>query len=432
MPFDPTVPIRRRIAVIGGGISGLGAAHFLAEDAEVTLFEAGTSLGGHARTVMAGVSGGQPVDTGFIVFNQANYPLLTALFDRLEVPVVKSNMSFAASLRGGAMEYGLENLRAVFSQRRNMVNPKFLGMIRDILRFNAKALDAAVDRNQPLGEFLRQLGTGDWFRDYYLLPLSGAIWSTPPEQVMHFPAQALIQFFENHALLNHTGQHQWYTVQGGSAQYVARLEADLRRRGVRLRVGAPVRSVQRFADRVEIKPAGGGWEVFDEVILATHSDDSLRLLADPSPQEAGALGAVRYQPNQITLHADASVMPRRRACWSSWNYTEGPAARQGQIDLTYWMNKLQPIPANDPMFVTLNTRRPIRENLIYDQVTLRHPVYDLAALQAQREVARFNGKNRTWFCGAWMKNGFHEDGLSSAADVARAIQARAPAGVAAE
>ena len=194
MPFDPTVPIRRRIAVIGGGISGLGAAHFLAEDAEVTLFEAGTSLGGHARTVMAGMSGGQPVDTGFIVFNQANYPLLTALFDRLEVPVVKSNMSFAASLRGGAMEYGLENLRAVFSQRRNMVNPKFLGMIRDILRFNAKALDAAVDRNQPLGEFLRQLGTGDWFRDYYLLPLSGAIWSTPPEQVMHVPAQALIQF----------------------------------------------------------------------------------------------------------------------------------------------------------------------------------------------------------------------------------------------
>lgn len=432
MPLDPNASRRRKIAVIGGGISGLGAAQFLGDDAEVTLFEAGPKLGGHARTVLAGQSGRQPVDTGFIVFNHANYPLLTDLFDRLDVPVTKSNMSFAASLRGGDLEYGLESLQAVFSQRRNMFNPKFLGMIRDIVRFNAKALGAAHDRYQPLGDFLKQMGTGDWFRDYYLLPLSGAIWSTPPEQIMHFPAQALIQFFENHALLHHSGQHQWYTVEGGSTQYVARLEADLRRRGVSLRTDAPVQSVQRFADRVEVKSAGHGWERFDEVILATHSDDSLRLLADPSPREAGALGAVRYQPNDITLHADASVMPRRRACWSSWNYTEGPLARDGQIDLTYWMNKLQPIPANDPMFVTLNTRRPIREELIYDQVTLRHPVYDLAALEGQRKVQGFNGANRTWFCGAWMKNGFHEDGLSSAADVARQILAQSPAAVAAE
>ena len=273
---------------------------------------------------------------------------------------------------------------------------------------------------------------GDWFRDYYLLPLSGAIWSTPPEQIMRFPARALIQFFENHALLHHSGQHQWYTVQGGSVEYVRRLEASLRRRLVDLRIGAPVRAVRRFSDHVELRVAGGGWEVFDELVLATHSDDSLALLADPATEEARALGAIGYQPNEITLHADPRAMPRRRGCWSSWNYTEGRSARDGKIDLTYWMNKLQPIPANDPMFVTLNARKPIRDELIYDQVTLRHPVYDQAALRAQGEVAGFNGARRTWFCGAWMRNGFHEDGLASAADVADRILARPDVMVAAE
>lgn len=433
MPFDPTTMHRRNIAVIGGGISGMGAAHFLSGDNRVTLFEAGARLGGHARTIVAGRNGDQPVDTGFIVFNYANYPLLADLFDDLDVPVAKSNMSFAASLRGGEMEYGLENLKAVFSQRRNMFNSKFLGMIRDILRFNARALDAARDKTLPLGAFLEELGTGDWFRDYYLLPLSGAIWSTPPDQIMNFPAQALIQFFENHALLHHTGQHQWYTVEGGSVEYVLRLQAHLGRNGVSLRTGTPVQAVRRMRDGVEVKSEGGGWERFDEVVFATHSDDTLRLLADPSPREIAALGAIKYQPNDITLHADAHVMPRRKACWSSWNYTECAGARDGRIDLTYWMNKLQPIPANDPMFVTLNSRRPIREELIYDQVTLRHPVYDLGALKAQGDVASFNGTNRTWFCGAWMKSGFHEDGLSSAADVAELMAARAPlVGVAAE
>lgn len=431
MPLDAHSPYRRRIAVIGGGISGMGAAHFLANDAEVTLFEAGPRLGGHARTVLAGQGGRQPVDTGFIVFNHANYPRLVELFSQLEVPVVESNMSFAASLRGGEMEYGLESLSAVFSQRRNMFNPKFLGMIRDILRFNARALDSATDRHQPLGDFLDEMRLGEWFRDYYLLPLSGAIWSTPPEQILQFPAQALIQFFENHALLSHSGQHKWYTVEGGSVEYVRRLEASLRRRLVRLRTGTPVQAVRRFPDRVEIATAQGR-ESFDEVVMATHSDDSLALLADPAPEEARALGAIGYQPNEITLHADPRVMPERRGCWSSWNYTEGAEGRDGPIDLTYWMNKLQPIPANDPMFVTLNARKPIREELIYDQVTLRHPVYDLGALQAQGAVAAFNGARRTWFCGAWMKNGFHEDGLASAADVADRILARSQLMMAAE
>lgn len=424
MPFEARPSPRRTIAVIGGGISGMGAAHMLGDHHAVTLIEAEPRLGGHARTRLAGKSGQQPVDTGFIVFNYANYPLLTSLFAQLDVPVAKSDMSFSASLRGGAMEYGLRDLRAVFAQRRNMVNPRFLNMIRDIMKFNARALDVARDDTLTLGEFLDRLGTGAWFRDYYLLPLSGAIWSTPAEKILDFPANALIRFFENHALLSHTGQHQWYTVKGGSVEYVNRLAADLKRKSVSLRTGTPVAGVRRVPAGVEVRMQGGDWERFDEVVFATHSDDTLRLLSDPRATEQAALSQVAYQPNRVVLHSDTSLMPRRRACWSSWNYTEAPGKKMNTIDLTYWMNCLQPIPEHDPLFVTLNTTRDIREELIHDEVVLRHPVFDVAALAAQRRIAAMNGTNGTWFCGAWMKNGFHEDGLSSAADVAGAILAR--------
>lgn len=423
MPFEASPRLPRRIAVIGGGISGMGAALMLAEQHNVTLFEAEPRLGGHARTVIAGKRGDQPVDTGFIVFNYANYPLMADLFARFDVPVVKSDMTFSASLRGGAMEYGLRDLSAIFAQKRNALNPRFIGMLRDILKFNRRAVQDSHDRSLPLGEFLKQLGTGDWFRDYYLLPLSGAIWSTPTDKILDFPAHALIRFFENHALLSHTGQHQWYTVQGGSVEYVRRVEAGLRAEGAELRPGCPVQAVRRDATGVQIK-AGGDWEHFDEVVFATHSDDSLRLLADPSDAERASLSKIAYQPNRVVLHSDASVMPTRKVCWSAWNYTETARKEMNQIDLTYWMNCLQPIPKDDPLFVTLNTTRPIREEAIHDEVILRHPVYDLTALEGQREVAAMNGTNSTWFCGAWMKNGFHEDGLSSAADVARALLAK--------
>lgn len=425
MPFEARRATPRNIAVIGGGISGMGAAHMVGDQHRVTLFEAEPRLGGHARTRLAGRNGDQPVDTGFIVFNYANYPLLTDLFARLDVPVTKSDMSFSASLKGGAMEYGLRDLRAVFAQKRNALNPKFLGMIRDIMKFNARALDAAHDPSVSLGDFLDELGTGDWFRDYYLLPLSGAIWSTPTERILEFPAYALIRFFENHALLSHTGQHQWYTVDGGSLEYVSRLGSAMREQGVEMRLGAGVAGVRRLPEGVEVRTEGGEWEKFDDVIFATHSDDTLRLLTDARPDERAALGKVAYQPNRVVLHADASIMPKRRACWASWNYTETARKDMNAIDLTYWMNCLQPtIPEDDPMFVTLNSTRPIRDDLIYDEVTLRHPVFDLGALEAQREIKAMNGTSGTWFCGAWMKNGFHEDGLASAADVAGAILAR--------
>ncbi|NCQ22843.1 MAG: cyclopropane-fatty-acyl-phospholipid synthase [Rhodobacteraceae bacterium CG17_big_fil_post_rev_8_21_14_2_50_63_15] len=424
MPFEASAAARKKIAVIGAGISGMGAAERLSGRHDVVLMEAEPRLGGHARTVLAGKRGDRPVDTGFIVFNYATYPHLTDLFARLDVPVVKSTMSFGASFRGGALEYGLEGAGAFFGQRRNLINPLFWGMLRDIFRFNAGALEAAAEPGLTIGGLVEKMRLGRHFRDYYLRPFSGAIWSTPVEKILDFPAHALVTFFKNHGLLAYDEQHQWYTVEGGSVAYVTRLERALRDKGVEIRLGAPVAGARRQLSGVEIRARGGDWEFFDEVVFATHSDDALRLLSDPDAEERGTLGAVAYQPNDITLHADASLMPKRRAVWSSWNYTEARVKREGQIDLTYWMNSLQPIPEDDPHFVTLNTTRTIREDLIYDQVTLRHPVYDLAALDAQGRVRAGNGRRNTWFCGAWMRHGFHEDGLASGLEVAEAILGR--------
>ncbi len=433
MPFESGTAVPRKIAVIGAGISGMGAAHALAKDHQVVLFEAENRLGGHARTKMAGRNGDKFVDTGFIVFNYANYPNLTKLFDHLNVPVTKSNMSFGASFAGGKLEYGLASANAVFAQRRNIANPKFLRMIADILKFNAKGLAAAQDdEGLAIGGLLKKLRLSDYFRDHYLLPFSGAIWSTPKEKILDFPAYAMMKFFDNHALLGATGQHQWYTVDGGSQQYVSRLGEDMVQRGVNVRLGAGIDAVRRTQDGAEVKSHGADWEHFDEVVFATHSDDTLTMLADATAVEKSVLGAVRYQPNRIVLHSDTSIMPKRRQVWSSWIYTEDAQRTDTEINLTYWMNSLQPWLKDEDIMVTLNTNRPIREELIWDEVNLRHPVYDLEAIAAQKAAAAMNGSNRTWFCGAWMKNGFHEDGLSSALDVVHSLNALDRLKVAAE
>ncbi|MEL6682250.1 MAG: FAD-dependent oxidoreductase [Pseudomonadota bacterium] len=424
MPFETSTALPRKIAVIGAGISGMGAAHALAKDHRVVLFEAENRLGGHARTKMAGRNGDQVVDTGFIVFNYANYPNLTKLFEHLDVPVVKSNMSFGASFSGGQFEYALSNLDALFAQRRNIISPRFYRMLRDITRFNRHGLAISkADETLTIGGLLKALDLGDFFRDHYLLPFSGAIWSTPKEKIMDFPAYALMRFFDNHALLGVTGQHQWYTVQGGSREYVSRLASDMLQRGIDMRLGTGVQAVRRSPLGAEIKTYGGTWEAFDEVVFATHSDDTLKMLTDATSVERSVLGAVRYQPNRIVLHSDTSIMPKRKQVWSSWIYTEDQTSNSQEIDLTYWMNSLQPWLKSEDIMVTLNSNRPIREEMIWDEVTLRHPVYDLEALAAQEAVVAMNGSNRTWFCGAWMKNGFHEDGLASALDVVHALNA---------
>ena len=431
MPFEERGAAAKRIAVIGGGISGMGAAYFLSENHHVVLFEAENRLGGHARTVVAGKNGDQPVDTGFIVFNDKNYPNLQGLFRALNVPTAPSNMSFGVSARGGRLEYALNSVDTIFAQRRRFVDPRFLRMIRDMLRFNKRA-ESTVRPGMTIGGLVDELRLGTWFREYYLTPFSGAIWSTPTSQILDFPAHALVQFFKNHDLLDWVEDPQWYTVRGGSAEYVSRLGVAMMQRGVDVRLKAATQGVRRTQFGVEVRTLNGEWEQFDEIVLATHSDDTLKLLSDASGVERTALSAIRYQPNRAVLHCDPQVMPKNRKVWASWSYVDTGKDRNAPIDLSYWMNSLQPIPDEDPMFVTLNREAPIRDELIYDEATFRHPIYDAAAIAAQDTVRAINGQNRTWFCGAWMKNGFHEDGLSSAIDVVEGIEVGAEFGLAAQ
>jgi len=432
MPFENIQADNRRIAIIGGGISGMGAAYELRNSENVVLFESSSQLGGHARTVLAGKSGNMPVDTGFLVYNDVNYPHLTNLFGELEVPTIPSDMSFGASIDGGWLEYGVLAPKAIIAQKRNILRPKFLGMIRDILKFNKLANKSHIDPNITIGSLIKNWELGDWFRDYYLTPFTGAIWSTPVTQILDFPALPMIKFMKNHALLGTGGQHDWRTVKGGSREYVRRLEGMLLKAGVEIRLSTSVNSVRRVDGGVEVKVASGEYEPFDEVIFATHSDTTLGMLSDPNAIEKKSLDAIKYQSNTMVLHADTSIMPKRKAAWASWVYTEDKDKKSDRIDLTYWINRLQSLPEDDPCFVTLNTQRVIKPHLIYDECVFYHPVFNLAALQGQHSLAELNGKNSTWFCGAWMRNGFHEDGLATGIEVARRIMARSSTMLAAE
>ncbi|MDA9185899.1 FAD-dependent oxidoreductase [Planktomarina sp.] len=432
MPFENIQADKRRIAIIGGGVSGLGAAYALRRSENVILFEAGVKLGGHARTVLAGKNGNRPVDTGFLVYNNVNYPHLTKLFDELAVPTIPSDMSFGASIDGGWLEYGILAPKAIIAQKRNIFRPKFLGMMRDILKFNKLANKSLIDSNITIGNLIKDWGLGDWFRDYYLTPFTGAIWSTPITKILDFPALPMIKFMKNHALLGTGSQHDWRTVNGGSCEYVHRVENKLRESGVEIRLSTAVTSVRRVDSGVEVKAAGGIYEYFDEVIFATHSDITLGMLSDPTEIERSSLNSIKYQSNKMVLHADTSIMPKRKAAWASWVYTEEKNRKSDHIDLTYWINRLQSLPEDDPCFVTLNTQRPIKPNLIYDECVFYHPVFDLAALQGQRILADSNGANSTWFCGAWMRNGFHEDGLATGMEVARGILDQSSSMIAAE
>lgn len=398
----------------------MACAWLLSRHHQVTLFETESRLGGHARTVLAGKRGDQPVDTGFIVFNHVNYPHLSAMFRDLDVPVTKSDMSFGVSLDGGRVEYALRSGNALFGQRRNIVDPRFHLMIRDILRFNAGAeTEVAAAPDLTIAALIERMGLGARFREHYLYPFCGAIWSTPDQDIGKFPARALVRFMRNHGLLARGQHHQWWTVEGGSVRYVARLTAALLRAGVDLRPATPVRAVTRHDGTVILNAAGAQPEVFDHVILASHADQALAMLTDADDAERGALSAIRFQPNHAVLHADPCVMPRRRRCWSSWISRSDAGA--ASVGVTYWMNRLQNIPDDDPLFVTLNRHDGIDPALIYDKVTFRHPVFDLAALEAQARIATMQGYRNTWFAGAWLRNGFHEDGFASALRIARRL-----------
>ncbi|CUK27504.1 protoporphyrinogen oxidase [Cognatishimia activa] len=419
--FDQSNQPRKRIAIVGAGISGLSAAYYLSAQHDVTVYEAEARLGGHARTVLAGKNGDQPVDTGFIVFNYATYPYLTKLFRELDVPVMQSEMSFAASIDDGNLEYGCNTLSALIAQKRNLLRPKFYKMVMDILRFGRNAEASAKDDTMTVRDLTQELGLGTWFTENYLMPMSGAIWSTPVDEVDQFPAKSLVQFFRNHALLAGMRQHQWWTVKGGSIEYVKRLGAAIEARGGELRLATPVQSVRRDGLSVQVTEVRGGLSDFDEIIFACHSDQARTILGEGATEaESEALSNITYQPNTAVLHCDESQMPKRRKAWASWVYR----SQKGRIGVTYWMNRLQGIPESDPLFVTLNPASEIAESKIYDTVEFAHPIFDQAALKAQKQIREMQGQNRTWFAGAWNRHGFHEDGIASAMRIVRAINDR--------
>jgi len=425
----------RRIAVIGSGISGLAAAHALAPQARVTLFEAGRHFGGHSHTVdvrLEGVVHG--VDTGFLVFNHRTYPQLVALFKRLGVETAPSDMSFSVQVPQQRLEWSGSDLNAVFAQRRNLLRPRFLGMLAQILSFNklctgiAEAGEEAA-MAEPIEDFLDRHGFGSAFRDWYLLPMLGCIWSCPTDQMLRFPVGTMIRFCHNHGLIQVNDRPQWHTVVGGSRQYVRKMLQAI----PDARLHTPVRAVRRGAAGATVATDAGS-EHYDEVVLACHSDQALALLADASEAERRLLGAIRYQPNRAVLHTDTALLPQRQLAWAAWNYERAPqdAQEQSRVCLHYLINKLQPLPWRTPVVVSLNPVRRIAAERVIGEFGYSHPVFDTAAVAAQRQLGDIQGVAHTWFCGAWTRYGFHEDGLMSGNAVAAALGERLAAEPAAE
>ncbi|WP_421737031.1 NAD(P)/FAD-dependent oxidoreductase [Caulobacter sp.] len=407
---------RLNIAVIGAGIAGLSAAWLLSKRHDVTLYEADDRLGGHANTIDVE---GVPVDTGFIVYNEPNYPNLVALFRHLDVPTVDSDMSFGVSLDDGALEYSSNNLLA---QKRNVVNPRFLRMLLDVTRFYKAGARDVVELEKGglcrLDDYLRQQGFGQAFAEDHLLPQAAAIWSASMRDIREFPAAALLRFFDNHGLMLPIDKRPtWRTVVGGSRAYVSRLEADFQGE---ILLSSPVRRITRGPDGAMVEDATGRARRFDQVVIGAHADQALTMLASPTADEVQLLGAFRYSRNRAVLHRDKALMPKRPAAWASWNHV-GHRGESGEGGVTYWMNKLQPLDSADPFFLSLNPQAsPGAAHTLHDQV-YEHPLFDGPAMLAQRRLWSLQGRDRVWFCGAYFGSGFHEDGLQAGLAVAEQL-----------
>jgi len=408
------------IAVIGSGISGLSSAWLLSKTHRVTLFEKNAMLGGHSNTVMAPTAEGDvPVDTGFIVYNEKNYPNLTAFFDHFDVDTARSYMSFAVSVDEGQMEYSGEYLWGLFGQRRNIIRPRHWQLVADIMRFFREAQQqmARCPEDLTIGQFLDRFGYSRAFVDDHILPISAAIWSTPSRGMLDFPARTFIEFFANHSLLQVGGRPKWRTVRSGSRSYIDKLVAQANMETV---LNARVASVRRHAQGAELYFEDGSQRHFDQVVFATHADQALALIADPTEAEQRVLSAFRFTHNRAVLHSDKSFMPKRRHLWSAWNYLRAGEGGDG-LSLTYWMNKLQPLPTTTNLFVTLNPHREIPEESVMYTVDYEHPLFDDRAIPAQSLLWQVQGVNNSWFAGAWMGYGFHEDGLQAGLEVAERI-----------
>ena len=412
--------------MVGAGISGLASAWLLSQRHEVVLFEANRYLGGHTNTVDATVDGmTAPVDTGFLVYNDRTYPHLLGLFAKLGVESAPSEMSFSVRIGDGKLEWAGTNLAAVFAQRTNLVNPRFLRMLSDLLRFNREATalaESGAPMTGTLGEFLDARGFGQEVRELYLIPMAACIWSTPATQINRFPLATFLHFCRNHGLLAVSNRPQWRTVKGGGREYVKKMVADLKD----VRPGQPVRQVRRFEDRVEVA-TDAGTERFDQVVLATHTDQSLALLESPTLEERAVLKAIPFQANVAVLHTDAGQLPRRRSAWASWNFhAPRPELSNDPVSLTYLLNRLQPLPFPSPVMVTMNPIEPPREDKVLATFDYHHPVFLEGSDEAKRRVASLQGRGRTFFAGAWTRYGFHEDGLLSAVNVARELGVPVP------
>lgn len=418
-----------KLAIIGTGIAGLGCAHFLRHRFDLTLFEQNDYIGGHTNTVTAtepGTGRAIPIDTGFMVFNRVTYPLLTRLFEELAVPIKPTDMSFSVRHAATGLEFAGSSLNHLFAQRRNLLRPRFWRLLTAIARFNREAVPALAQpelAELTLGEYIRRRAYGDDFRELYLIPMSSAVWSTPPDLMLSFPAATLLRFFHNHGFLGLHTQHPWLTVDGGAREYRDRLIAPFRQS---ILLGETATRVVRTPSGVMVMTARGSAHRFDQVVIATHADQALRLLVNPTPDETALLGSFRYHPNTATLHTDASVMPRTRRAWSSWNYELTSSPNGAPSTAThYWMNNLQHVSDRENFFVTIGHADAIDPARILRHIAYEHPLFNLDAIRAQSRLPDLNhdarGTTETYFAGSYFRYGFHEDAFQSAVQLSELL-----------